>query len=352
MARTVSKLADGSILCKWEYYKNRDGHKIKGITPHYMAGSLSGADCARWLQSNNLENSANYCIGIEGDCYCNVTEENGPWTSNSYSNDCTHITVEIANLEGGVIPQKALEKFKQLSTDIALRYGIKAYEYTGKPGANFTLHRMFAATPCPGDWFCAHIPEILADINSRIAAGNIYGVKNGFYTENGNIYYYVNGKRQTGWLEVNKHHYFAGADGIIRRGWLKIGGKSYYAKKSNGRLLTGWQTIKGKTYYFKKYKLWRLENCKKTIGGKRYEFDVNGVCKNPPDDKYPSVPFAAKVMIDDLNIREKASTGSAVSGTCPPGIYTITKVKGDFGKLKSGAGWIYIGNKDWIKILK
>lgn len=52
------------------------------------------------------------------------------------------------------------------------------------------------------------------------------------------------------------------------------------------------------------------------------------------------VPFLVKVEIANLNIRKGPGTGYGVARTCPKGIYTITAVSGNWGKLKSGAGWI------------
>lgn len=52
------------------------------------------------------------------------------------------------------------------------------------------------------------------------------------------------------------------------------------------------------------------------------------------------VPFKARVKIKDLNIRTGPSTKYESKGYIAPGVYTITEVKGTWGKLKSGAGWI------------
>ena len=57
----------------------------------------------------------------------------------------------------------------------------------------------------------------------------------------------------------------------------------------------------------------------------------------------PKVPFLIKVNAQ-LNIRSGAGTTYPASRKCPVGIYTIVQVSSDgsWGKLKSGAGWIYI----------
>lgn len=56
-----------------------------------------------------------------------------------------------------------------------------------------------------------------------------------------------------------------------------------------------------------------------------------------------AVPFKVKVTVNSLNIREGAGTSYKVVGTISNGgTYTITEVKGSWGRLKSGAGWINI----------
>ena len=50
--------------------------------------------------------------------------------------------------------------------------------------------------------------------------------------------------------------------------------------------------------------------------------------------------FKVRVKITDLNIRKGPSTIYGKVGVIAPGVYTIVEVKGSWGKLKSGAGWI------------
>ncbi len=51
-------------------------------------------------------------------------------------------------------------------------------------------------------------------------------------------------------------------------------------------------------------------------------------------------PFLVKVQITDLYIRKGPGTNYKKLGFIKPGWYTIVDVEGDWGKLKSGAGWI------------
>lgn len=68
------------------------------------------------------------------------------------------------------------------------------------------------------------------------------------------------------------------------------------------------------------------------------------------DIKMPKCPFSVKVLIDDLNFRSLPSMEGNINGQTGKGIFTITEVKNGWGHLKSGAGWIYLGNPDYCTI--
>lgn len=66
---------------------------------------------------------------------------------------------------------------------------------------------------------------------------------------------------------------------------------------------------------------------------------------------FPAAPFTVKVLIDDLNIRKGAGMSYAVTGKYTgKGVFTITEVKNGWGKLKSGAGWIYLENPSYVTV--
>lgn len=65
---------------------------------------------------------------------------------------------------------------------------------------------------------------------------------------------------------------------------------------------------------------------------------------------FPAVPFLVKVIISDLNYRNQPSMDGAVKGQTGKGTFTITKLSGSWGYLKSGAGWIYLGNPAYCTI--
>ena len=64
----------------------------------------------------------------------------------------------------------------------------------------------------------------------------------------------------------------------------------------------------------------------------------------------PAVPFTVEVIVTDLNIRSAPSMNGIVNGQTGEGVFTIVEVQDGWGKLKSGAGWIWLGNESYCKI--
>lgn len=76
--------------------------------------------------------------------------------------------------------------------------------------------------------------------------------------------------------------------------------------------------------------------------------DVNtkmkGSVPTPPVVKPSSKDFLVRVTASGLNIRNGAGTNFKINGVIrDKGIYTIVETKGDWGKLKSGMGWVHLG---------
>ena len=88
----------------------------------------------------------------------------------------------------------------------------------------------------------------------------------------------------------------------------------------------------------------------------RHDMFANTVCPGPYlGSKFPYIaaevnkrlaaqtptPFLVKVTADALNIRSGPGITNRITGTIKDkGIYTIVDTKDEWGKLKSGAGWI------------
>jgi hypothetical protein len=71
-----------------------------------------------------------------------------------------------------------------------------------------------------------------------------------------------------------------------------------------------------------------------------------------PSTSFPSAPFKVKVNVPDLNFRSAPSMSGTVKGQTGKGVFTITEVIGEWGRLKSGVGWIYLANPEYCIVLK
>ena len=82
--------------------------------------------------------------------------------------------------------------------------------------------------------------------------------------------------------------------------------------------------------------------------------ESNGAPAHPNTDtvkNFPKTPFTVDVLINDLNYRSEGSMHGIIQGMTGKGKFTITEVNSSgWGKLKSGAGWIYLGNPAYVKI--
>lgn len=86
---------------------------------------------------------------------------------------------------------------------------------------------------------------------------------------------------------------------------------------------------------------------------KRVTASLGGAVANTTETtSFPATPFTVEVKIPDLNYRSLPSMNGSVKGHTGKGVFTITDVTNGWGKLKSGAGWIYLGNSDYVTIGK
>lgn len=67
---------------------------------------------------------------------------------------------------------------------------------------------------------------------------------------------------------------------------------------------------------------------------------------------FPKTPFKVRVNISNLNYRSQPSMSGKVKGQTGIGTFTIVEVKNGWGRLKSGAGWIWLENSSYYTIDK
>lgn len=98
------------------------------------------------------------------------------------------------------------------------------------------------------------------------------------------------------------------------------------------------------------------EKVTKRLGGSAGSTTTSSSNSNKPttssattNKNFPATPFTADVLVSDLNIR-KTPNGALTGKTTGKGKFTITEVSNGWGKLKSGAGYIYLENASYVKI--
>lgn len=130
----------GSTLAIWRgspnHYTGRYGHGIAYITEHIMQGGLPGSDTV--FQRSSSMASANYGIGVNGEIWQWVGEQDGSWADGTPASNCSAITIEHAGgLDGYPNTDACVEASACLHADIARRMGWPRLEH----GVNVFLHR-------------------------------------------------------------------------------------------------------------------------------------------------------------------------------------------------------------------
>lgn len=170
-------MSESSLVTYRNYTKNysRRTAPISKITIHHAAGVGSAKSIVDGFIPAARKASANYCIGNDGQIGQSVSEAHRAWTSSNQWNDNQAITIEVSNSQRGgdwPISDAAYAALINLCVDICQRNGIKAVNYTGTKQGVLTIHRMFAATTCPGQYIVNLLASgrIAQDINSRLVA--------------------------------------------------------------------------------------------------------------------------------------------------------------------------------------
>ena len=153
--------------------RDRNGNKISKITIHHAAvvdASLQGLGNGF---SGSRVASSNYGIDSDGNVGMYVEEQYRAITSSNTANDSVAVTIEVMNCKGSPnweVSDKALEALIELCVDICKRNGIAKLNFTGDKSGNLTMHKMFAATACPGPYLQGKFPYIANEVNRRLSA--------------------------------------------------------------------------------------------------------------------------------------------------------------------------------------
>ena len=109
------------------------------------------------------------------------------------------------------------------------------------------------------------------------ASGAKVRVAKGWIKSNGEYYYYISGKKATGWKTIGGKKYYFDENGVRQHGLVTVGADKYYLK--SGVMQKGLQTIDGKLYYF-------LSDGKMAVGTTidGYTIGADGVVTKSPSE--------------------------------------------------------------------
>ena len=304
-------------------------HAIDTISIHCMAGNLSIEQCGNLFANPSRQASSNYGIGSDGRIGLYVEEKDRSWCTSSKTNDNRAVTIEVAN-DGGEatgwhVSDAAMASLIKLCADICKRNNIKKLLWKGDKNLigqvdkqNMTVHRWFAAKACPGDYLYSRHGYIADEVNKILG-------------QNTPIEPVTPDKPKEPTQPTTPSNYKVGD--IVK---LKANA-TYY----NGVSIPNF--VKNSTLYY------RGTNNNGIIISTQKTGDITGVVKaealesgtsNPTQLTTPST-YTVKVTANCLNIRRGPGTNYGISSQIrDKGIYTIVETRGNWGRLKSGIGWI------------
>lgn len=283
-------------------------HSIDRITPHCVVGQLSAESICGCFTSTSREASCNYGIGTDGKVALCVEEKNRSWCSSSSSNDQRAVTIECASdLKAPyAMNSKVYNSLVELCTDICKRNGKKKLLWLGSKDKTLnyspksdemvlTVHRWFANKSCPGDWLYSRLDDLAEKVTANLNPAST-----------------SDEKKETLYR--------------VRKSWAD-------AKSQKG----AYKVLKNAKACADKYEEYSVYD----EAGK-----VVYTGKKKAEESTTFKPYLVEVTIPNLNIRKGPGTNYVRTGEFTgKGVFTIiaesTGVGAkNWGKLKSGAGWI------------
>lgn len=159
---------------------------IDRISIHCVVGQVSIQSLGSVFAPSSREASSNYGIGYDGRVGMYVEEKDRSWCTSSAANDNRAVTIEVASdtTDPYAVTSAAYAGLLNLVTDICKRngknkvvwFGDKAKTLAYTPKSNemvLTVHRWFANKSCPGNYLYNLHPQIVAEVNRRLAGGSV-----------------------------------------------------------------------------------------------------------------------------------------------------------------------------------
>lgn len=281
-------------------------HTIDTVSVHCVVGQCSVETLGSLFAQSSRQASSNYGIGYDGRVGLYVDESKRSWCTSSASNDQRAVTIEVASdtYRPYKVKDAAYKTLISLLADICRRNkGLGELRWQGDKSLigqtakqNMTVHRWFANKACPGDYLYNLHGQIASEVNALLAKKYAYLNCGGEYVKE--------------WQEklIAKGYSCgdAGADGDFGNGTLEAV-KTF--QSDNGLEADG-------------------------VIGDDTIAALNGGTPTPEPTPTPT-PTTKLVKLTNADVFAAPPVMTGVTGT-----FTIVEESGEYGKLKSGAGWV------------
>lgn len=303
-------------------FKNSPRNKpISKITWHHMAGVMSVEGFGSMTTKPGADMSATYSIGSDARVGLHVDEADRPWTSSSPSNDNMAVTIEISNSAVGEpwpVSDKVFNKAIELTVDICKRNGIKELIYTGDSSGNFTFHRFYRRTSCPGTYLFNRANEICTLVNKQLIPTTVPQPTPTSEVNVGSL------------VSIDSNAVYYNGTGIPS--WVKS--QKWYVSQ-----ITGNRAVLGKSEDGK-------QNIQSPINTQFIKTtDISNT--QPIDPSFKSYTIRLGATSSIFTDGTGSTTNNVIGGK--GGVFTIvgeqTTNGVKYGKLKSGAGWVKVSQE-------
>lgn len=301
---TVTRSVDVSVRSNG-VYDNETQAKLNGGKYSQVSSTAGGYYNDKWYDRYDWDKDKIYW---DGDYY---------WY---YSGGRWHATTSYPGLPDWDRPSRP-----SYSREYEVDWDTDTFYYNGKvqmPTATVTIGGRTIELDVKlisGDGTSVGRHRVRASLPSRYSRYDITGTtlyyeieepeKDGFVTENGNTYYYDNGRKVTGWQTINGSRYYFLDNGEAADGWVKDGPADWYYF-SDGKMQTGWINDNGTTYYC--YGTGKMCHGRwHEIAGKWYYFNESGAM------------LTSQWILDKGNWYYVAGDGVMATNTTVPGGYRV-----------------------------
>lgn len=300
-------------------------HAIDTITIHCFVGQVDVRQGVDIFMPTSKKASCNYVVARDGKIGLCIDEKDRSWCTSNATNDNRAVTIEVASdsAEPYKVTDAAYAALIELVADICKRNGIKKLVWSTDKnqrvnhlnGCNMTVHRDYANKSCPGDYLYNLHGDIAAKVNAKLGVQSKTetAVKTDLSLKVGDI------------VTFTGHEMFSSASAT----------KAVPCKPGKAEITK----ISAKSKH--PYHLIATKDGTSNVYGWVNAADIHEATPTTTAPVTDVKEHRVKVTVGALNIRSGAGTSFHVAGCIRGGgVFSITEVNGNWGKLKSGQGWI------------